>query len=141
MAAPEKVKTYLACWLQLGKKLIDNRQQTINLQKPVVVGDSYSTEFETCWQNILEQQGQNYHLEGTEQTLESLFSSKWEIYACARCQMPVPKVELGLQDPNCPCTDLPLWPNTELPLPRPPVIDQNQFSKICDRLKDKNYLN
>lgn len=137
MASPEKVKTYIACWLQLGKQLVDPNKGTVDFDKPVVTGDRYSTEFESCWQQIIDQEGKNYHLEGTSQTIEELLSSSWEIFSCARCQMPTPKLELGIQDPSCPCVDLPLWPNTELPLPRPPVNNRVRLDNIRERLFSK----
>ena len=138
MASQEQVKTYLACWFQLGKKLISHDGKEISLAHSVVTGDRYSGEFEACWQKIMSQGGKNYHLEGTEPTIEDLLSSKWNIIACARCNMPTPQLELGVQCTMCPCVDVPLWPNLELPLPRPPINSNSYIAKIKNRLGSKS---
>lgn len=137
MASPEKVKLYLASWFQLEKKLLLDTGQTITLSDPVVKGDRYSEEFEACWQEIMAHGGKNYYLEGTEQTIDELLSSKWEIVDCARCNMPIPQLELGNQSLSCPCVDLPSWPNFELPQPRPPVDSNSRMGRIKDRLNFK----
>lgn len=141
MASSEQVKTYLACWLQLGKKLVHHQQDKIDLSQPVVNGARYSTEFETYWQQILAQQGKDYYLEGADCTIADLLSSGWEISTCARCQMPIPRLELGLQDPACPCVDVPLWPNTNLPLPRAPINSQIKIGQIRENLVAKHSSN
>ena len=139
MASSEQVKTYLACWLQLGKNLLHHKQEKIDLSEPIINGDRYSAKFESYWQQILEQNGRGYYLEGANCTIEELLSSSWNISACARCRMPVPTIELGLQDPGCPCIDLPLWPNTSLPLPRTPVNSQARIGRIRENLVAKHY--
>jgi hypothetical protein len=139
MASPEKVKVYLACWFQLGKKLIFADGRKIALANSVINGDRYSSEFEACWQEIMDQEGKNCYLEGTEPTLDTLFSPAWDIFACARCNMPVPKLEFGgQQELNCPCFDLPLWPNLELPIPHAPINGNSRLQNINARLKSKN---
>ncbi|MFB8791195.1 MAG: hypothetical protein U7123_20670 [Potamolinea sp.] len=35
---------------------------------------------------------------------------------------------------TCPCNDLPMWPNTEVPLPREPVDSKARLNTIRDRL-------
>lgn len=137
MASPEKVKLYLACWFQLGKKLLLDTGQTIALNEPIVQGDRYSPEFEACWQQIIAQDGKYYYLEGTETTLDLLLSPAWEIVSCARCNMPIPQFNVGQQTVNCPCTDLPSWPNFDLPMPRPPVDSNSRMDKIRHRLSIK----
>ena len=137
MASPEKVKQYLACWFQLGKKLLLDTGETIVLSEPAVRGDRYSAEFEACWQKIMAQEGKHYYLEGTESTIDLLLSPAWEIVSCARCSMPIPRIEIGMQALSCPCTDLPSWPNFELPMPRPPVNSNSRMDKIRNRLTMK----
>ncbi|MDX2214288.1 MAG: hypothetical protein SFY66_13445 [Oculatellaceae cyanobacterium bins.114] len=133
MASPDEVRRYLAYWFQLGKKLIVENQEEL-LPRPVLWGDRYSPEFEKCWQRVIAQGGQNVHLEGTNQTLAELLSSAWEISPCARCEMPVPTLDLGVRDPLCPCSDLPFWPDTESPQPREPISNQDHLTQIRDRL-------
>lgn len=140
MASLEQVKQYLAYWFQLGKPLVltgktsDGRSKV--LPHPVIQSDRYSSEFEACWQQITSGAWKSSYLEGTIQTIEELLSSQWEISSCARCTMPVPMLSLGLQtgDNECPCADLPGWPNTELPQPRDPVDSSTQLRNIRDRL-------
>jgi hypothetical protein len=134
MAPPSQVKQYLAFWFQLGKTLIINNGQEVRLPKPVIQGDRYSPEFELCWQRAMESGGQNCYLEGTVQTLDRLLSSEWDITLCSRCDMPVPMLSLGMQNPDCPCNDMPQWPNTALPSPRIPVDSRSQLDRIRDRL-------
>lgn len=111
-----------------------NNGQSVCLPNPVIQGDRYSDEFEACWQRAMKLEGKNCYLEGTLQTLDQLLSSGWEITACARCDMPVPMMNLGSQSLECPCNDLPSWPNTELPKPRTPVDSRSQLRSIRDRL-------
>lgn len=138
MASPQEVKTYLAYWFQLGKKLVLNDTQEITISDSVVKGDRYSEEFEAHWQDIIDREGKNYYLEGTEQSLQELLSSQWNIRSCARCSMPIPKQELGVQSLDCPCVDLPSWPNFELPLPRAPIDSNFRIKGITERLSSKN---
>ncbi|WP_416674668.1 hypothetical protein [Egbenema bharatensis] len=135
MASPDQVKQYLAYWFQLGKRLIVRNGEKAILPQPVIQGDRYSAEFEDCWQYITKNSSKDCYLEGTVQTIDELLSSRWDISPCARCDMPVPMMNLGLQPPECPCADLPLWPNTELPKPRSPVSNQTQLNSIRDRLR------
>jgi hypothetical protein len=136
MASEEQVKSYLGYWFQLGKKVVLKNGQEKLLPNPVVNGNSYSEEFERCWQRIFESKGRDCYLEGTIQTIEQLLSSGWEINPCSRCDMPVPTIDLGIQSNLCPCSDLPSWPNHELPKPRSPVDSSARLSKIQERLKE-----
>lgn len=137
MASQQQVKTYLAYWFQLGKKILwRNVEQKI--PQPIIKGDRFSEEFESCWQKILAAEGKDYYLAGTSKTIEELLSSKWDIIDCARCNMPVPMVELGLQSLDCPCNDLDTWPNLELPQPRSPVDSQEKLRAIQERLSSKS---
>jgi hypothetical protein len=132
MASTDQVRQYLAFWFQLGKGLVIG--QEIQRPEPVITGDRYSPEFEACWQRVMQLEGKNCYLQGTIQTIDQLLSSEWELSACARCEMPVPMLSLGMRSPGCPCEDMPLWPNTELPAPRVPVDSRAQLDQIRDRL-------
>ncbi|VEP11282.1 conserved hypothetical protein [Hyella patelloides LEGE 07179] len=138
MASSEKVKLYLASWFQLGKKLVFDNGQEISLAHSIIKGDRFSDEFEACWQKVIAQGGTNCHLEGTETNLDALLSPAWDIFACARCNMPIPRLELGVQTVNCPCVDMPQWPNLELPLPRAPINSNSRLANINNRLMSKN---
>jgi hypothetical protein len=138
MASIEQVRQYLAYWFQLGKPVLSYQGTTL-LPQAVIQGDRYSHEFEQCWQQI-EANPDRYHLDGTEPTIGELLSSAWEVVACARCEMPVPMLPVGTQALTCPCFDLPLWPDTELPKPRSPVDSGNRLDSIRDRLLNVSNL-
>ncbi len=132
MASKTEVKKYLAHWFQLGKKVfINNGAASLQPQK-VVDGESYSDDFEECWQKVISPSSGECYLEGTQQTIAELLSPEWDMVSCSRCDMPVP-LRLGMPK-LCPCNDLPNWPNTELPPPREPVRSHLQLTKIRDRL-------
>lgn len=133
MAAPEQVKQYLAYWFQLGKRLVLDQGKTV-LPQPVLAAGRYSPEFEACWQQVLNSGGKNTYLEGTTYSIADLLSGQWEITDCARCGMPVPLIDLGVQSAACPCFDLPTWPNTDIPRPRSPVDSHGRLGQIRDRL-------
>jgi len=133
MATPQQVKQYLAYWFQLGKPLRFDRGQTV-LPQPVIEGNAYSPAFESCWQQILASGGHDCYLEGTVQSIDELLSSAWEMVDCARCEMPIPTLSLGIQQAECPCIDLPGWPNSDLPQPRSPVDNRGQLEQIRLRL-------
>jgi len=134
MASTEQVKRYLAYWFQLGKKVIINHGKTAVIPKKVIEGDRYSPEFEQCWQQIIALDNKDCYLEGTWETIEQLLSPMWEIQPCARCDMPVPTINLGMSSGPCPCFDLPNWPNTEVPAPRSPVDTKKRLDDIRSRL-------
>ncbi|MBE9047348.1 hypothetical protein IQ255_23600 [Pleurocapsales cyanobacterium LEGE 10410] len=136
MASATKVKTYLAHWFQLGKKLIW-RDGTELLPTKIIEGDRYSKEFEECWQKIISINGKGCHLEGNTVTIEELLTSAWSIDDCAVCSMPVPLVKVGIQPLDCVCSDLDNWPNSDLPAPRSPVNNRMQLNNINARLKTK----
>jgi hypothetical protein len=135
MAASEQVKRYLAYWFQLGKPLVVEPDQRTILPQPIIVGNRYSPEFESLWQQLLALGGQGCYLEGTVQSIADLLSSTWEISDCARCGMPVPIISLGVSSAPCPCFDLPTWPNSDLPQPRLPVDERSRLGQIRDRLR------
>ena len=134
MASTQNVRLYLAYWFQLGKKLVLANGRELLLPKPVMEVGKYSRQFEECWQKITAIEGKDCYLEGTDTTIHSLLSPGWDISPCARCDMPIAKVELGLPSILCPCTDLVYWPNLELPVPRSPVSTNNHLTRIKNRL-------
>lgn len=134
MAASAQVRQYLAYWFQLGKKLLIHGGKEALLPQPVIQGDRYSDAFEACWQRVTSAEAGDCYLEGTHQTIAELLSPAWEINPCARCAMPVPLPNLGVQSLDCPCSDLSFWPDTSMPLPRSPVNSQVQLAQIRDRL-------
>ncbi|MDY6938323.1 MAG: hypothetical protein SWY16_11705 [Cyanobacteriota bacterium] len=134
MASPDRVKQYLAYWFQLGKKLwVRNGEQSV-CPRSVIRGDSYSPEFEACWQLICSPESGDCYLEGMPQTIGQLLESEWELAPCARCELLVPMRERGLPTPECPCSDIPTWPNTELPQPRLPISTRSHLTDIRSRL-------
>jgi hypothetical protein len=138
MASEHCVKQYLAYWFQLGKGVVVHKGQEVVLPSPVISGHVYSQEFEACWQQIRQLGGRDCYLEGTSQTISELLLPDWEINSCARCSMPIPCKSLGIASLECPCFDLPTWPNTELPLPRAPIDNQVKLQQICDRLRQNS---
>ncbi|MGL5793221.1 MAG: hypothetical protein ACRC06_02245 [Waterburya sp.] len=137
MASATQVRTYLAYWFQLGKKLFWCNGVEILLPQPVIKGDRFSPQFEECWQKIMSVEGKDCYLEGSLATIEELFSSSWTISSCARCDMPIPIIEMGTQPLDCTCSDLENWPNSELPAPRSPINNYVHLNKIKSRLQTK----
>lgn len=135
MASQSQIKTYLAYWFQLGKKVLLPQQGKELLPRSIIRGNGYSLEFENCWQKILASQGKNCYLEGTDQTIEELLSSSWNVISCARCEMPIPMVEMGIQPLGCPCNNVPEWPNFDIPSPRLPVNTSEHLNKLRSRLQ------
>ncbi|MGB5963398.1 MAG: hypothetical protein WBG73_22365 [Coleofasciculaceae cyanobacterium] len=133
MASEQQVKRYLAYWFQLGKKVVIGNGQSSVLPQPVIAGDRYSDQFEQIWQQLISSDGDCY-LEGTQETISDLLTPRWDVSPCARCEMPVPVVNVGMPPELCPCNDLPTWPNTELPAPRDPVNSTGRLQGIRDRL-------
>ncbi|MGC1393781.1 MAG: hypothetical protein WA828_05820, partial [Coleofasciculaceae cyanobacterium] len=111
--------------------------QSSVLPQPVIAGDRYSDQFEQIWQQLISSDGDCY-LEGTQETISDLLTPRWEVSPCARCEMPVPVVNVGMPPELCPCNDLPTWPNTELPAPRDPVNSTGRLQGIRDRLSSPN---
>ncbi len=134
MASKKEVKKYLAYWFQLGKKVFINNGAASLQPRNVIDGESYSDEFEECWQKVLSSVSGECYLEGTHQTISELLSSEWDMSSCSRCEMPVPLKNLGMPPLLCPCNDVANWPNTELPPPREPVNSVNKLLRIRDSL-------
>jgi len=136
MASEQQVRQYLAYWFQLGKGVVIPGDRQVLLPRPVIQGSRYSPEFELCWQRITAEGVSDCYLDGTQHTIAELLTPFWEINPCARCSMPVPFRSPGLpSEPECPCADIPDWPNNEMPQPRSPVDTQNQLLQIRDRLR------
>jgi hypothetical protein len=135
MASEHQVKQYLAYWFQLGKRVLVRGGQTGLLPQPVIRGDRYSPEFEDCWRKLRSADAGDCYLEGTSQTIAELLSPAWELNPCSRCSMPVPVKSLGIANLECPCVDVPNWPNTEIPQPRAPINSQTSLGEIRDRLR------
>lgn len=130
MASPTDVKKYLAYWLQLGKKITIPRRNMSLLPSKIINGDRYSVEFEECWALVADEKTGDCYLEGTIQTIQELLSSKWDISDCARCEMPVPMIQIGIQNSDCVCSDVEGWPNNDLPKPRSPINNQEKLIEI-----------
>jgi hypothetical protein len=135
MATEQQVKRYLAHWFQTGKGIICGDKVKLLIPSSIIKGDRYSSEFDAYWQKLLTKECQDCYLEGTTQTIQELLSPQWEIIPCARCQMPVPIRDSGMHSASCPCFDLKLWPNTDLPSPHAPIDSCFYLRKIHDRLK------
>lgn len=138
MATNEQVRHYLIHWFLLGRKVFINNGQNALLPEPVFQGERCSPAFERCWQQILDARTGDCYLESTQQTIAQLLTPAWEIHDCARCGMPVPLPDLGLPNADCPCCELPSWPNTNIPLPRLPANSHDRLSSLCDRLLQQN---
>ena len=135
MASEKELKRYLAYWFQLGKAVAIRDGQTMLRPNPVLRGSDYSREFEECWNHLKKVGLNNCVLDGADQ----ISSTAWDILPCARCEMPVPIRTYGLPCPVCPCADLPLWPNTEIPRPRDPVDSQTWLQGIQSRLSQPRH--
>jgi hypothetical protein len=135
MASEQDVKQYLAYWVQLGKGVVIPGERQPIVPASVICGSRYSAEFEALWARVRLPASGDCYLQGTQQTIAELLTSRWAIDPCARCAMLVPMPNFGLPSLECPCTDVPNWPNTELPLPRSPVSSYERLGTIRDRLR------
>ncbi|NJK39044.1 MAG: hypothetical protein HC825_09025 [Oscillatoriales cyanobacterium RM1_1_9] len=134
MASHQQVKQYLSHWLQLGKRIVIRNGEEFRQPQPVIEGDRFSKAFEDCWQEVIAAKAGTCYLEGTDQTIAELLTAEWIVEDCARCEMPVPMRIQGSPPTCCPCTDLPTWPNEEIPRPRLPVSSQTHLHDLCHRL-------
>ncbi|MGB8698164.1 MAG: hypothetical protein WCD18_02000 [Thermosynechococcaceae cyanobacterium] len=137
MALERDVKNYVACWMQLGTKVWLQGGQASCQVKAVIAGEQYSSDFEACWRQVSAPESGDCYLDGTTVTLRDLTSDAWEIMHCARCDMPLAIPIAGLADAGCPCQGLANWPNTEIPIPHPPVESRNYLKNIQHRLCDQ----
>jgi hypothetical protein len=134
MALETDVKSYLACWMQLGTKVWWQKGQSWYQVQNVLENTRYSPEFESCWDRVSAEASGDCYLEGTTITLQELLSDTWDIVDCARCNMPVALPIAGVPPSDCPCQDLSNWPNTEIPCPRAPVNSQDHLKALQHRL-------
>ncbi|MFM7363817.1 MAG: hypothetical protein ACKO11_04820 [Cuspidothrix sp.] len=134
MATKNEVKNYLSHWFQLGKRVIAINGKVSFLPKTIIQGDRYSQEFEECWLQILDPATGECYLDGTQETITELLTPAWEMLPCGRCSMPIALRNMGMPVLLCPCSNLPGWPNTELPAPRSPVCTKETLNSICGRL-------
>jgi hypothetical protein len=139
MASRTLVKNYLAQWMQMGKSVsLSIYGEEIRIHR-VVQGEKYSSEFNELWEQISNNQSQEAYLSGTDQTISDLLSPKWDVIACARCNLLVPSLDLGARVPVCcPCDDIPNHPNLNSIAPRIPVTLVEHLDTLCDRLAQKS---
>ena len=137
MASEQAVKEYLAYWFQLGKKVVISDRTQAVIPQQIMQGGGYSQEFENCWLQITSANVGDSYLEGTLETISELLTENWQISPCARCTMPVPRLDVGIASLLCPCTDLSNWPNNKLPAPRSPVNSQAKLTAICAQLENR----
>ncbi len=130
MANTDQVRSYVAHWLQLGKRVCLPHAGVCLSPVPIYQEGDYSPQFEQLWCTVFSPEGQDAYLEGTLETIADLLTDRWEISPCARCSVPMPVVRLGVANLICPCHDLPSWPNTELPQPRLPVDSQQHLEEL-----------
>jgi hypothetical protein len=134
MALEADVKKYIACWMQLGKKVWMKGGQSFCLAQTVLEHNRYSPEFDRCWSQIVDLDSGDCYLDGTSIDVRDLLSDSWEILECSRCDMPISMAVAGLPTLSCPCHNVPNWPNSELPSPRPPVDSSERLLMIQKRL-------
>ena len=134
MASQEQIRNFLAHWFQLGKPVVLAENRGECLPDPIFQNGDYSPAFEACWHQIMVTSGQDCYLKGTTQSIANLLSPAWDTASCARCAMPVAIPTLGLMSHLCPCNDLDTWPNTEVPMPRTAVDNQQQLTALRHRL-------
>lgn len=142
MATRTLVKNYLAQWMQMGKSVsLSSQGEDIHIYK-ILQGEKYSSLFNKLWDEIATHQAHQAHLSGTEQTISELLSNKWDIIACARCNLLVPCIDMGPRAPVCcPCDDLPNHPNLDSVAPHVPVTLAEHIDELCDRLEILNSRN
>lgn len=138
MASPKEVQNYLAYWFQLGKTVHINNGRFTQRPVPVLEGDQFSRAFQDCWQAIMAVDGRDCYLDGTQETVEELLSSQWEITDCARCSIPTAMQAVMPVAQLCPCGDIDSWPNDELPAPHMPINNNTHFQRLKTRLNDHN---
>ncbi|ATS17395.1 hypothetical protein [Parathermosynechococcus lividus] len=134
LAAQAKVKSYLASWFQLGKRVCIWGGKQRLLPQPVLQGDRYSQAFEACWAFLMSEHSGDCFLEDTNETIAQLLTQCWDITPCARCQMPIALPCNGLPPIHCPCASLGNWPNFDLPLPRAPINPRTHLLSLQKRL-------
>ena len=105
----------------------------------ILQGEKYSPSFNKLWDEISTIKAEEAYLSGTDQTISDLLDNKWEIIACARCNLLITSVDMGPRTPVCcPCDDLPNHPNLDLVAPHVPVTLASHIDDLCDRLSLKS---
>lgn len=139
MASRTLVKNYLAQWMQMGKTVsLSPQGKEVHIYK-IIQGERYSPLFNKLWDEISTTKAQQAYLSGTDQSIGDLLSNKWEIIACARCNLLVPSVDMGPRVPVCcPCDDIPNHPNLDSVAPHIPITLVSQIDELCDRLAQKS---
>jgi hypothetical protein len=139
MASRTLVKNYVAQWMQMGKTVVLSTQgKEVHIYK-ILQGEKYAPPFNQLWEEISTTKAHEAYLSGTDQTVSDLLSNKWEIIACARCNLLVPSIDMGPRVPVCcPCDDLPTHPNLDLVAPHIPVTLVSHLDDLCDRLAQKS---
>jgi hypothetical protein len=139
MASRTLVKNYVAQWMQMGKTVsLSAQSDQIHIYK-ILQGEKYSPMFNKFWDEISSTKAQEAYLSGTDQTISDLLDNKWEIIACARCNLLVPTIDIGPRVPICcPCDDLPSHPNLDSVAPHVPVTLALHLNDLCDRLALKS---
>lgn len=121
MASPERVKAYIACWLQMGKAVDVDGGDRLQQLKPesILSTDGYSSEFERNWRFMYRNAGQ-CHLAGTNESIGDLLAGRWDIESCSRCNLlvPLPASASNTSAGPCPCADIDHWPDLESLQPR-----------------------
>lgn len=146
MASETQVREFLAHWFQLGKPIVLQNGKAECLPYPIFHGNRYSQAFEECWQHIMYLQGEGCYLKGTDQTIAMMLSPAWEMMPCARCNLPVPVREMGVDPHPCPCHDLNTWPNYDVPMPRLAVDSHSHLDALKKSLgevhepKDQDFV-
>ena len=134
MASPTQVRAYLASWFQLNRSVVISSTAERLCPHQVIAHGDYSLAFEDCWRTLENLEWKDCYLEGTQQTLAELLSDQWDVVACARCTLPIPMPLSLTKSLECPCGDLPSWPNNQIPLPHLPVDNQRALGSICNRV-------
>ncbi|PZU99924.1 MAG: hypothetical protein DCE90_01135 [Pseudanabaena sp.] len=139
MASRTLVKNYLAQWMQMGKTVrLSPQGEEVHIYK-IIQGERYSPLFNQLWDEISTTKAKEAYLSGTDQSIGELLSNKWEIIACARCNLLVPSIDMGPRVPVCcPCDDLPNHPNLDSVAPHVPITLVSQIDNLCDRLAQKS---
>jgi CHAD domain-containing protein len=139
MASHTLVKNYLAQWMQMGKTVsLSTEGEEVSIWK-ILQDEKYSSLFNEFWDEISTTKAHTAYLTGTDQTIGDLLSNRWEIIACARCNLLLPSIDMGPRVPVCcPCDDLPNHPNLDLVMPHLPVKLLSHLDDLCDRLAQKS---
>lgn len=134
MASQDQTRNFLAHWFQLGKPVVLAENRGECLPDPIFQDGRYSQSFEDCWHKVMVTSGRDCYLKGTTQSIAEMLSPVWDITPCARCDMPIAVLTAGIMTSLCPCDDLPTWPNTDVPMPRTAVDNQQHLTNLKQRL-------